>query len=48
MIDLHIHSTCSDGTFTPKEITDKVIEKNLYGFPLLTMIRLMVFQKFFP
>lgn len=34
MIDLHIHSTCSDGTFTPKEITDKVIEKNLYGFSL--------------
>ncbi|SCI28429.1 PHP domain [uncultured Eubacterium sp.] len=34
MIDLHIHSTCSDGTFAPKEITDKVIEKNLYGFSL--------------
>ena len=24
MIDLHIHSTCSDGTFTPKEIVHKV------------------------
>ena len=34
MIDLHIHSTCSDGTFTPKEIVHKVIEKNLYGFSL--------------
>ena len=34
MIDLHIHSTCSDGTFSPKEIVQKVIEKNLYGFSL--------------
>ena len=34
MIDLHIHSTCSDGTFTPKEIIKKVTEKNLYGFSL--------------
>ena len=29
MIDLHIHSTCSDGTFTPKQIVQKVIEKGL-------------------
>ena len=34
MIDLHIHSTCSDGTFTPKEIVKMVIAKNLYGFSL--------------
>ena len=34
MIDLHIHSTFSDGTCTPKEIVNKVIEKNLYGFSL--------------
>ena len=32
MIDLHIHSTCSDGTFTPKEIVHKVIEKDYMGF----------------
>lgn len=29
MMDLHIHSTYSDGTFTPKEIIDKAVEKNL-------------------
>ena len=34
MIDLHIHSTCSDGTFTPKQIVQKVIAKGLYGFSL--------------
>ena len=34
MIDLHIHSTCSDGTFTPEEIIQKVIDKKLYGFSL--------------
>ena len=34
MIDLHIHSTCSDGTFTPKQIVQKVIAKRLYGFSL--------------
>ena len=34
MIDLHIHSTCSDGTYTPQEIVQKVIAKNLYGFSL--------------
>ena len=34
MIDLHIHSTCSDGTFTPEESIQKVISKNLYGFSL--------------
>ena len=34
MIDLHIHSTCSDGTFTPQEIVQKVIDKKLYGFSL--------------
>lgn len=34
MIDLHIHSTYSDGTFTPEEIIQKVIDKKLYGFSL--------------
>lgn len=34
MIDLHIHSTCSDGTFTPEQIVKKVIDKKLYGFSL--------------
>ncbi|MFC1666096.1 PHP domain-containing protein [Nanoarchaeota archaeon] len=29
MIDLHIHSTASDGTLTPKEIVDLAIEKNI-------------------
>lgn len=34
MIDLHIHSTYSDGTFTPEEIVQKIIDKKLYGFSL--------------
>lgn len=34
MIDLHIHSNRSDGTFTPQEIVSKVCEMGLYGFSL--------------
>jgi len=29
MIDLHIHTTYSDGTFTPEEIVEKAVEKQL-------------------
>lgn len=32
--DLHIHSTCSDGTFTPLEILDKAKEANLKGLSI--------------
>lgn len=28
-IDLHIHTTASDGTYTPRELVDYAIEKNL-------------------
>ena len=34
MIDLHIHSTYSDGTCSPADIIKKVTEKGLYGFSL--------------
>lgn len=34
MIDLHIHSTCSDGTFTPSELIQKIAEIGLSGFSL--------------
>ena len=34
MIDLHIHSNRSDGTFSPQEIISKVCEAGLYGFSL--------------
>ena len=27
MVDLHVHSTCSDGTFTPEELVDYAIQK---------------------
>ena len=27
MVDLHVHSTCSDGTFTPEELVDYAMEK---------------------
>ncbi len=34
MIDLHVHSNCSDGTFAPKELVDYAMEKGLYAFAL--------------
>ena len=34
MIDLHVHSTCSDGTFTPEELVDYAIKKGLTAFAL--------------
>lgn len=33
-IDLHVHSTCSDGTFSPGELVDYAIEKGLAAFAL--------------
>ncbi len=33
-VDLHVHSTCSDGTFTPTELVDYAIEKELAAFAL--------------
>lgn len=34
MIDLHVHSTCSDGTFTPEELVDYAMQKGLTAFAL--------------
>ncbi len=34
MIDLHVHSTYSDGTFSTKELVDYAIEKGLSAFAL--------------
>lgn len=34
MIDLHVHSNRSDGTFTPKELVDYAMEKGLRVFAL--------------
>ncbi len=33
-IDLHVHSTASDGTYTPSQLTEYAIKKNLYAFAL--------------
>ena len=33
-IDLHVHSTCSDGTFTPEQIVDLAVDKGLAAFAL--------------
>ena len=33
-IDLHVHSTCSDGTYTPTQLVDYAIEKGLSAFAL--------------
>ena len=34
LIDLHVHSDCSDGTFTPEELTAYALKKNLHAFAL--------------
>lgn len=34
MIDLHVHSTASDGSFSPTELVDYAIEKGLTAFAL--------------
>ncbi len=34
MIDLHVHSTASDGSYSPKELVDYAIEKGLTAFAL--------------
>lgn len=34
MVDLHVHSTRSDGTYTPSELVDYAIEKGLNAFAL--------------
>lgn len=34
MIDLHLHSTCSDGTLSPTELAAKINDLHLYGFSL--------------
>lgn len=33
-VDLHVHSTCSDGTFTPTRLVDYATEKGLAAFAL--------------
>ncbi|KDR94344.1 hypothetical protein SAMN02745945_02582 [Peptoclostridium litorale DSM 5388] len=34
LIDMHIHSTYSDGTYSPKEIVDLSLKKGLYGISI--------------
>ena len=34
MVDLHVHSTCSDGTYTPTQLVDYAIKKGLSAFAL--------------
>lgn len=33
-VDLHVHSTSSDGTYTPTELVNYAIEKGLVAFAL--------------
>jgi len=33
-IDLHVHSNCSDGTFSPTQLVDYAMEKGLKAFAL--------------
>ena len=33
-IDLHVHSTCSDGTFTPSELVHEAIRHSICAFAL--------------
>ena len=34
MVDLHVHSTRSDGTYTPTQLVDYAMEKGLSAFAL--------------
>ena len=34
MVDLHVHSTRSDGTYSPTELVDYAMEKGLSAFAL--------------
>ena len=34
IVDLHVHSTKSDGSYTPSELVDYAIEKGLSAFAL--------------
>lgn len=34
MVDLHVHSTCSDGSFTPKELVEYALTHNISAFAL--------------
>ena len=34
IVDLHVHSTASDGTFTPSQLVDYAVEKGLSAFAL--------------
>lgn len=34
LIDMHVHSNCSDGTYTPEQLVAYAIEKNLSAFAL--------------
>ena len=34
IVDLHVHSCCSDGTLTPSELVDLALQKGLSAFAL--------------
>ena len=34
IVDLHVHSNRSDGSFTPEELVDYAVEKGLCAFAL--------------
>lgn len=34
MVDLHVHSTCSDGSFSPKELVEYALTHNISAFAL--------------
>ena len=37
-IDLHVHSTASDGTLTPSELVQEAVSANLLAFALTDQI----------
>lgn len=39
IVDLHVHSTASDGTFTPSQLVDYASEKGLSAFALTDLIQ---------
>ena len=43
-VDLHTHSTFSDGTFSPEELVKKAVEKGLYFIPIIIVEK--IYTKF--
>ena len=44
-VDLHVHSTKSDGTFTPTELVNYALEKGLTATVMATPVKIIYQNK---